>query len=69
MVQTLLRQLLNLYKCNKKKTSPVENCKNMGTIFKREISYLCNKYPSVYKEIRGTGLFKRKIYGKTLVLV
>ena len=50
-----------------KKQNIVENCKNMGTIFKREISYLCNKYPSVYKEIRGTGLFLAlEIYGKTL---
>ena len=43
----------------------LNNSKNMGKIFTKEIKKLCNKYPEIYKEIRGQGLFQGlEIYGK-----
>ena len=44
----------------------LENCAKQGTHFTHKINKLIEKYPSVYKEIRGSGLFLGlEIYGKT----
>jgi len=49
------------------KENIVKNCENMGAIFNTEINKLCEKYPNIYKEVRGKGLFQGlEIYGKTL---
>lgn len=43
-----------------------ENCLIMGNLFKKEAQKLCHKYPEIYKEVRGSGLFQAiEIYGKT----
>ena len=43
-----------------------ENCRKMGLLFTKRLNELCEKYPHVYKEIRGSGLFQGlEIYGKT----
>ncbi len=36
----------------------VENCYKMGNIFRHRINKLCEAYPQVLKEIRGSGLFQ-----------
>ncbi len=36
----------------------MENCKNQGKLFNKELNKLCEKYPEIYKEVRGTGLFQ-----------
>ena len=42
----------------------LDNCYNRGMQFREKINVLCNKYPSIYKEIRGSGLFQGlEIYG------
>tara|TARA_Y100000389_G_C17458598_1_gene519946 strand:- start:1589 stop:2947 length:1359 start_codon:yes stop_codon:yes gene_type:complete len=44
----------------------LENCKNQGDLFIKEITKLCENYPQIYKEIRGQGLFLGlEIAGKT----
>ena len=44
----------------------MENCHNLGWRFKTKLNILCEEYPQVYKEIRGSGLFQGlEIYGKT----
>ena len=44
----------------------LENCHTMGSIFNKEMNKLCIKYPEIYKEVRGSGLFQGvEIYGKT----
>lgn len=44
----------------------IDNCNKQGKLFTKKISKLCEKYPEVYKEIRGSGLFQGlEIYGKT----
>jgi alanine-glyoxylate transaminase / (R)-3-amino-2-methylpropionate-pyruvate transaminase len=44
----------------------LENCSKQGEHFTTKINELIEKYPSVYKEIRGSGLFQGlEIYGKT----
>ena len=44
----------------------MENCREQGDLFKVELNKLCEKYPEVYKEARGTGLFQGlEIYGKS----
>ena len=44
----------------------IENCREQGKLFKDKINDLCLKYPQLYKEIRGSGLFLGlEIYGKT----
>jgi alanine-glyoxylate transaminase/(R)-3-amino-2-methylpropionate-pyruvate transaminase len=43
----------------------LENSRKMGEIFTNNINKLCQDYPDVYKEIRGSGLFQGlEIYGK-----
>ena len=43
----------------------MENCNKQGKLFKKELTKLCEKYPEVYAEARGTGLFQGlEIYGK-----
>lgn len=43
----------------------LENSRKMGEIFSNKVNELCIKYPMVYKEIRGQGLFQGlEIYGK-----
>ena len=45
----------------------MENCDIQGKRFNKKLKDLCRKYPSVYKENRGTGLFQGlEIYGKNL---
>jgi alanine-glyoxylate transaminase/(R)-3-amino-2-methylpropionate-pyruvate transaminase len=49
------------------KDSLIENCNEMGNLFNDKLNALCNKYPSIYKETRGQGLFQGlEIYGSTL---
>ena len=36
----------------------IENCKSQGDYFKKELQRLCDTLPSIYKEVRGTGLFQ-----------
>ncbi len=44
----------------------MDNCQKMGDMFNREINILCEKYPQIYKEVRGKGLFLGlEVYGKT----
>lgn len=44
----------------------LENCRTMGHLFTKEMEKLCHKYPEIYKEVRGSGLFQAvEIYGKT----
>ena len=44
----------------------IDNCYRQGLRFNEKISKLCETYPEVYKEIRGSGLFQGlEIYGKT----
>ena len=44
----------------------IDNCTVQGKLFKENLEQLCNKYPSVYKEARGTGLFQGlEIAGET----
>lgn len=44
----------------------IENCDKQGKRFNEKISKLCEKYPTVYKEIRGSGLFQGlEINGET----
>jgi alanine-glyoxylate transaminase/(R)-3-amino-2-methylpropionate-pyruvate transaminase len=44
----------------------LENCAKQGNHFTTQINKLIEKYPSVYKEVRGSGLFQGlEIYGKT----
>jgi len=44
----------------------ISNCNKMGDLLTMELSNLCDKYPSVYSEIRGKGLFQAlEIYGTT----
>ena len=43
----------------------LDNSRKMGEIFTKKVNDLCKKYPMVYKEIRGSGLFQGlEIYGK-----
>lgn len=45
----------------------IDNCRKQGNRFNEKLSTLCDKYPSVYKENRGKGLFQGlEIYGKTV---
>jgi alanine-glyoxylate transaminase / (R)-3-amino-2-methylpropionate-pyruvate transaminase len=45
----------------------ISNCNKQGLRFNEKLSILCDKYPSVYKENRGKGLFQGlEIYGKTV---
>ena len=47
--------------------SMMENCRQRGQQFTKEITMLCERYPCVYREIRGSGLFQGiEIYGKTV---
>jgi alanine-glyoxylate transaminase/(R)-3-amino-2-methylpropionate-pyruvate transaminase len=47
--------------------SIIENCDAMGKLFNEKINNLCIKYPSIYKEIRGQGLFQGlEIYGDNI---
>jgi alanine-glyoxylate transaminase / (R)-3-amino-2-methylpropionate-pyruvate transaminase len=49
-----------------KKLDLVNNCKKQGELFNKELNLLCKKYPNIYKEVRGTGLFQGlEIYGET----
>lgn len=34
------------------------NCKDQGNLFKKRLTELCEKYPEIYKEARGEGLFQ-----------
>jgi alanine-glyoxylate transaminase/(R)-3-amino-2-methylpropionate-pyruvate transaminase len=44
----------------------IQNCNKQGTLFRQKLQVLCEKMPSVYTEIRGSGLFQAlEIYGKT----
>jgi alanine-glyoxylate transaminase / (R)-3-amino-2-methylpropionate-pyruvate transaminase len=44
----------------------MENCNEQGKLFKKELTKLCHKYPDVYTDARGTGLFQGlEIYGNT----
>jgi alanine-glyoxylate transaminase / (R)-3-amino-2-methylpropionate-pyruvate transaminase len=44
----------------------LENCGEQGAYFTKEMEKLIEKYPSVYKEVRGSGLFQAlEIYGET----
>ena len=56
------REVLNVMKDE----NIMENCDRQGKLFKSELTKLCEKYPNVYKECRGTGLFQGlEIYGNT----
>lgn len=42
------------------------NCNKQGKLLNKEVNKLCEKYPEVYREIRGTGMFQGlEIYGNT----
>ena len=44
----------------------MENCKKQGIKFKKGLTRLCEELPSIYKEVRGVGLFQGlEINGKT----
>jgi len=44
----------------------VGNCNRQGLLFTQKLTELCNKYPGVYSDNRGSGLFQGlEIYGKT----
>lgn len=50
-----------------KEDNVMENCRIMGEIFNTKLTELCDKYPSIYKEVRGQGLFQGlEVYGKDL---
>jgi alanine-glyoxylate transaminase / (R)-3-amino-2-methylpropionate-pyruvate transaminase len=41
------------------------NCLNMGNLFNKKAKKLCEKFPHIYKEVRGRGLFQAvEIYGE-----
>ena len=45
----------------------MENCHIQGKRFNKKLNILCDKYPAVYKENRGKGLFQGlEIYGKNI---
>ena len=48
------REVLKIMDTN----NTLENCKVQGELFKKRLVKLCEKYPSIYKEARGTGLFQ-----------
>lgn len=49
-----------------KEENLIENCRIQGERFNKKISKLCKTYPTVYKEIRGSGLFQGlEIAGET----
>ena len=42
------------------------NCNNQRKLLNKEGNKLCEKYPEVYRELRGTGMFQGlEIYGNT----
>ena len=41
-----------------KEENILENCRIQGELFKKGLTDLCNKYPTIYKENRGMGLFQ-----------
>ena len=44
----------------------LENCRIQGAYFTEQVNNLIEKYPNVYSEVRGSGLFQAiEIYGKT----
>ena len=44
----------------------LENCNKQGKLLNKNVNKLCEKYPEVYREIRGTGMFQGlEIYGNT----
>jgi len=44
----------------------LQNCFNQGKLFYKKLNELCYKYPYIYKEVRGSGLFLGlEIYGDT----
>ncbi len=49
------------------KENTMDNCNKQGILLNNKMKKLCEKYPNIYKEIRGTGLFQGlEIYGKTV---
>jgi len=44
----------------------LDNCNKQGKLLNKKVSELCEKYPDIYKEIRGSGLFQGlEIFGWT----
>jgi len=74
------KMFFNTYACNPvasaaaravlqvmKEEDLVNNCYNQGKLFNQRLNKLCEEIPSVYKEVRGSGLFQGlEINGKTV---